>query len=157
MVTDKQESDLKASIEKFDLVEIPVIDTDNTICAGHQRVHILWMLGRQDDTIDVRVPNRKMTEEEFNEYNVRSVHGKQHDDPDHGHDNVAVDLQVRLCHRWNARGGRKVGTRGDERIVLRCTAVARVVGRVVGLCDDVCIQDEEQVEEEREKKNRSRL
>lgn len=71
-MTDKQVEDLKGSLEKFDLVEIPAIDTDNKIIAGHQRLKILQVLGRGSEEIDVRAPNRKLTDEEFREYNIRS-------------------------------------------------------------------------------------
>ena len=67
-----QKEKLKESLEKFNLVEIPVIDADNKLLAGHQRVKILLLLGRSDEEIDVRVPNRKLTKEEFEEYNLRS-------------------------------------------------------------------------------------
>ncbi|MEK7570880.1 MAG: DNA methyltransferase [Patescibacteria group bacterium] len=63
---------LTESFNKFNLVEIPVIDTDNTIIAGHQRVAILMRLGRGEEEIDVRVPNRPLTKEELSEYNLRS-------------------------------------------------------------------------------------
>lgn len=63
---------LKESIERFNLVEIPAINLDNTIIAGHQRVFALYEIGRGNDIIDVRVPNRMLTDEEFKEYNVRS-------------------------------------------------------------------------------------
>jgi len=71
-MTEEQALQLKKSLEKFNLVEVPAIDTDNKICAGHQRVKILQLLGRGDEDIDVRVPNRKLTDEEFREYNARS-------------------------------------------------------------------------------------
>ena len=45
-MTEKQASDLKKSLEKFNLVEIPAIDTDNKIIAGHQRLKILQVLNR---------------------------------------------------------------------------------------------------------------
>ena len=63
---------LKDSLKKFNLVEIPVINLDNTIIAGHQRVFALFEIGRGEYIIDVRIPNRMLTEEEFKEYNVRS-------------------------------------------------------------------------------------
>ncbi|MFH1792692.1 MAG: DNA methyltransferase [Patescibacteria group bacterium] len=69
---DDQAKKLKESLTKFDLVEIPAIDTDNKIVAGHQRMKILLLLGRGDEEIDVRVPNRKLTRAEFEEYNIRS-------------------------------------------------------------------------------------
>lgn len=63
---------LKESFDKFDLVEIPVVDLDNTIIAGHQRITVMLRLGRGEEEIDVRVPNRALTEEELDEYNLRS-------------------------------------------------------------------------------------
>lgn len=71
-MTDKQARDLRNSLEKFDLVEIPAINSDNTILAGHQRLKILSLLGRRDEEIDVRVPDRLLTDAEVREYNVRS-------------------------------------------------------------------------------------
>jgi len=71
-MTQKQKDDLQKSLEKFDLVEIPAIDTDNRIIAGHQRLKIMQLLGRGEEMIDVRMPNKKLTDEEFKEYNLRS-------------------------------------------------------------------------------------
>lgn len=71
-ITDKQREDLKKSLEKFGLAEVPAINTDNTILAGHQRLKILQLLGRGKEEIDVRVPNRLLSEEEAKEYNIRS-------------------------------------------------------------------------------------
>ncbi|WKZ29438.1 MAG: DNA methyltransferase [Patescibacteria group bacterium] len=71
-ISDEQVEQLKRSLERFNLVEIPAIDTDNRLIAGHQRIKILLALGRGEEEIDVRVPNRKLTMEEFEEYNVRS-------------------------------------------------------------------------------------
>lgn len=63
---------LKESLTKFNLVEIPVVDSHNTIIAGHQRIKVMILLGRSEEEIDVRVPNRPLTEKEFQEYNLRS-------------------------------------------------------------------------------------
>jgi DNA modification methylase len=63
-----QTNSLKKSLERFNLVEIPAIDKDNKIVSGHQRVRVLQLLGRGDEEIDVRVPNRKLTEDEYNRY-----------------------------------------------------------------------------------------
>ncbi|WP_417365920.1 DNA modification methylase [Flavobacterium beibuense] len=71
-LTDDKKEKLKASLEKFNLAEIPAINTDNVVIAGHQRIVVLMELGRGEDLIDVRVPNRALTEEEFKEYNIRS-------------------------------------------------------------------------------------
>lgn len=73
----KQIEDLKQSLRKFDLVELPVVDTDNTVIAGHQRLMVLKLLGREDETIPVRVPNRKLTKKENDQYLLSSnrIHG----------------------------------------------------------------------------------
>lgn len=71
-ITDKQMSDLKRSITKFNLVEIPAVDNDGTILAGHQRIKALQFLGRGEELIDIRVPNRKLTEKEAKEYLIGS-------------------------------------------------------------------------------------
>ena len=71
-MTEKQTADLKRSLDMFDLVEIPAINTDNTIIAGHQRIRLLMESGRGDEEIDVRVPSRRLTDIEVREYCIRS-------------------------------------------------------------------------------------
>ena len=71
-LTDGQRARLLESIDKFNLAEIPAINTDNMILAGHQRITLLKELGRGDEEIDVRVPNRTLTPEEADEYLLRS-------------------------------------------------------------------------------------
>lgn len=76
-MSEKQVADLKKSLQKFNLVEIPAIDTDDKIISGHQRVAVLQLLGRGDEMIDCRVPNRKLTETEYKQYLITAnkVHG----------------------------------------------------------------------------------
>jgi len=71
-LTSKQRADLKASISRFHLVEVPAINTDNTIVSGHMRLKILSGIEGRDYEVDVRVPNRTLTEQEFKEYNIRA-------------------------------------------------------------------------------------
>ncbi|KKU09062.1 MAG: hypothetical protein UX09_C0005G0018 [Candidatus Uhrbacteria bacterium GW2011_GWE2_45_35] len=73
----KQIEDLKKSLKKFNLVEIPVVDMDNKVIAGHQRLMVLKLLERGNEKIEVRVPNRKLTKQEYNQYLLSSnrVHG----------------------------------------------------------------------------------
>ena len=70
-LNEKQHKDLKKSLSKFDLAEIPAINTNNKILAGHQRLKVLFEING-DAEIDVRVPNRELTEKESQEYLVRS-------------------------------------------------------------------------------------
>jgi DNA modification methylase len=67
-ITKKEIEILKKSIVKFDLAEIPAINLDNKILAGHQRLMILKLLNRGEELIDVRVPNRELDKDEADEY-----------------------------------------------------------------------------------------
>lgn len=60
-LTEEKKQRLRASLEKFNLAEIPAINLDNKIIAGHQRVYVMLELDRGEDIIDVRVPNRMLT------------------------------------------------------------------------------------------------
>mgnify|MGYP000210969302 CR=1 FL=1 len=71
-ITDKQMTALKRSLSKYNLVEIPVADADGKILAGHQRLKAMKLLGRGNELIDIRVPNRRLTEEEAKEYLIAS-------------------------------------------------------------------------------------
>jgi DNA modification methylase len=71
-ITEEQKQRLKESLQRFNLTEIPGIDIDDKLIWGFQRVRILIAIGRGDEQIDVRIPNRKLTEEEFRELNIRS-------------------------------------------------------------------------------------
>lgn len=71
-ISDKQMSDIKKSLQKYNLVEIPAIDSDGTILAGHQRIRALQLLNRGEEIIDVRIPNRKLTELESKQYLIAS-------------------------------------------------------------------------------------
>ena len=76
-ISKDQAGRLKKSLEQFNLVEIPAIDQDGTILAGHQRIKVLQLLGRGKESIDVRVPNRKLTSKEADQYMIGSntIHG----------------------------------------------------------------------------------
>jgi DNA modification methylase len=71
-LSSKQLADLKKSLERFNLVEIPAIDQTNRIIAGHQRLKALQLLGRGEEEIDVRVPNRILSEDEYRQYLITS-------------------------------------------------------------------------------------
>lgn len=71
-LTEEKKALLIRSIEKFNLAEIPAVNTDNVIIAGHQRVKVLMDIGRGEEEIDVRIPSRSLTETEFKEYNITS-------------------------------------------------------------------------------------
>ena len=68
----KQKYQLEQSFKKFNYVEVIAINKDNTILAGHQRAMMLKLLGRENEEIDVRVPNRLLNVDEAKEYSLRS-------------------------------------------------------------------------------------
>ena len=71
-MTESQVADLRKSLEKFNLVEIPAVNLNNKILAGHQRLKVMQMLGRGDEVIDVRMPSRMLNDDEEREYLLRS-------------------------------------------------------------------------------------
>ena len=68
----KQADDLKKSLVKFNLAELPVVNADNSLLAGHQRTKILADLKGKNFQIEVRVPNRQLDKAEADEYLIRS-------------------------------------------------------------------------------------
>lgn len=71
-ITDKQMKDLQRSLKKYNLAELPAINSDGTIVAGHQRIKALQLLGRGQDRIEVRVPDRLLSRAEFEDYLLTS-------------------------------------------------------------------------------------
>lgn len=71
-ITKDQMEKLKQSLKSFNYVETIVINLDNTILAGHMRIRALKALGRIKEEIEVRVPNRQLTQKEAEEYLIRS-------------------------------------------------------------------------------------
>lgn len=70
-MSDKDRQDLHNSFKKFNYVEVVIINKDNVVIGGHQRLHELLSDGKGDELIDVRVPNRKLTPKEFSELAIR--------------------------------------------------------------------------------------
>ncbi len=71
-ISETKKQKLVESLEKFNLVEIPAVNTDMQIIGGNQRVTALMLVGRGEEEIDVRVPNRKLTKKEVKEYAIIS-------------------------------------------------------------------------------------
>jgi DNA modification methylase len=71
-ITDEKRNKLIESINKFNLAEIPTINKDNTLISGHQRMKAMQIIGRGDELIDVRIPNRQLSLKELKEYNIIS-------------------------------------------------------------------------------------
>jgi len=94
LLTTKAERDIKKSLEKFDLVEIPVINKDNTIIAGHQRVKILRDIKGDDYEIEVRVPSEVLNENDFKEYLLRSNRNKAEWDWKMLEEDFEIDLLI---------------------------------------------------------------
>jgi ParB-like chromosome segregation protein Spo0J len=64
-ISNKQYEDLKASIDKFGLVDPIIINSDNTVIGGHQRLKVLRELG-SEKIPTVRVNLSKEDERELN-------------------------------------------------------------------------------------------
>jgi len=71
-ISDNQFERLKQSLQNFGYVEPVVIDSDCTIIAGHMRVRALRKINGNKGDIEVRVPNRPLTEQEREDYAIIS-------------------------------------------------------------------------------------
>lgn len=69
-LTEKNRAELEESLKKYSLVDIPAVNTDYTVISGNQRVKILFDLYGTAYELDVRVPNREITQEEIEDYNI---------------------------------------------------------------------------------------
>ena len=98
-ISKEQKEALQKSLEKFNLADIPVLNTDNTIISGNQRLQILYDLGKGNDEIDVRVPNRKLTDDELKEYMlIANTHAGVFDAEllDAHFEDIEVDFDIQL-------------------------------------------------------------
>lgn len=72
--------ELEEILDTWNVVEIPVINLDNTLITWNQRLKAMILLGRKDEEVDVRVPNRMLTEEEVKTLNpLLNTHAGQWD------------------------------------------------------------------------------
>ena len=62
---------IQKSIEKFGVVDPLIINLDNKIVGGHQRKLILKLITDPEFEVDVRIPDRLLTDEEVEELNIR--------------------------------------------------------------------------------------
>jgi DNA modification methylase len=65
---EKGQSVLNESLDKFGLVDTPVINMDEQLISGHRRLEYYIERGHSDEMVDVRVPSRMLTEEEVKQY-----------------------------------------------------------------------------------------
>jgi hypothetical protein len=68
-LTEKQAKDLDRSLDRFNLADPIIINTNKRIIGGHQRINILKQRGVTE--VDVRIPSRPLTEHEEKELNLR--------------------------------------------------------------------------------------
>lgn len=64
-----QMKQLEQSIETYGLIDKPIINTDNTIIGGHQRVNILK--SKKITEVECWVPERELNQHEIDECNIR--------------------------------------------------------------------------------------
>jgi hypothetical protein len=60
---------LQKSIEKFGLIDKPIINTDGEIIGGHQRVEVLRKMGVTE--VECHVPDHTLSQKDINELCVR--------------------------------------------------------------------------------------
>ena len=71
-LTEAQAKDLETSLQRFNLADPVIINKNNTIIGGHQRINIYKKNGVGNDfEVDVRVPDKELTMEQERELNLR--------------------------------------------------------------------------------------
>jgi len=72
-ITDEQAKHLAKSLIKFGYADPIIVNVDDTIVGGHMRLRVMRQAGliHDSDEIAVRVPNRALDEDEFEELAVR--------------------------------------------------------------------------------------
>lgn len=68
-LTKTQFDHLKTSIDHFGLIDKPIINQDNEIIGGHQRIEVIKK--SKIKTIECWTPDRQLTEKEVEELNIR--------------------------------------------------------------------------------------
>lgn len=65
----KEREDLQESLDKFGLIDKPIINRDQTVIGGHQRLKILK--ANKVKEVECWVPERTLSEKEVEELNIR--------------------------------------------------------------------------------------
>jgi len=119
-ISDEKKQRLVDSLDKFNLVEIPAINTNNVIIGGNQRITALLLAGRGEEEIDVRFPNRELTELEVKEYAIISnTHAGEFDFEILDLDFSDIDLDeigfdIVGLDDWNRKQDKKMGQEAGE-------------------------------------------
>ena len=69
MMSETEKNNLSSCVEEFGLIDKPIINADDTIIGGHQRLSILEEKGI--DVIDCWVPDRLLTDLEVETLNIK--------------------------------------------------------------------------------------
>jgi hypothetical protein len=74
LLTKEQASHLKRNISKFGLIDKVIINKDNTIIGGHQRLNVLKDLNHH--SVECWVPSEQLSEQDVEELNISlNLHG----------------------------------------------------------------------------------
>lgn len=68
-LTTNQLNQLKISLDKFGLIDKPIITKDGLVIGGHQRLEVLKKLGHKE--VECWVANQEMSDEDIDELNIR--------------------------------------------------------------------------------------
>lgn len=119
-ISDEKNQRLVDSLDKFNLVEIPAVNTNNVIIGGNQRITALLLAGRGEEEIDVRFPNRELTELEVKEYAIISnTHAGEFDFDILDLDFSDIDLEeigfdIVGLDEWNRKQDKLLGQDAQE-------------------------------------------
>ncbi len=69
MLSDHDSIHLQKSLEKFGMIDKPVITKDGNIIGGHQRLEIFKKMGKEE--VECYVPDHELTDKDIDELNIR--------------------------------------------------------------------------------------
>jgi|SRR6267142_4703152 len=70
-LTKEQFKQLKFSMDKYGLIDKPIINQDNTIIGGHQRIEVLKKIKSKSQMVDCWTPDVLLSEKEVEELCLR--------------------------------------------------------------------------------------
>lgn len=106
VLTKEQADQLQKSLEKFGLIDKPIINPDGLIIGGHQRKNILKKLAIKE--VECWVPDRELTEKEIDELNIRLNRSGEFD-----WDSLANNYEIPELKEWGFSENELLGATQD--------------------------------------------
>ena len=99
---------IKTSLDKFGLIDKPIVNLDNTIIGGHQRLEVLKKSGEKE--VECWVPDQELSTHDIEELNIRL--NLNHGDFDY--DTLANEFEIPDLLEWGFNPEDLMGACAEE-------------------------------------------